>query len=377
MDRINTSSTPETNVDWYADGERANAVVLNRPIKAVSEIINTGLIDPIMNGPDVKPVMNIDFSNTKSSDSRITVVRSGTSTYINQFGQITLASTDSPRITHDPVTLRCTGLMKEGARTNLLLNSLINGTNLSTKSVTVTAQAYTLSFYGTGTVTLSGASTGSLVGSGAYPTRSTMTFTPSAGSLTLTVTGTVQFAQLEAGTGASSFIPTAGASATRSADSIFIDGTRFNAFHNGTEGTYLVKGSVSVTSTSAAARRIISVSDAAGTDEISIRHSTGAAANRIYAYVNDSGTAQVDTSGSTLDISTSTPFIAVLGYKSGSFDFGCAGTVISDNSGSVPTVDRIRFGSSVSGDDMFGTFEKIAFYPKKLQTSAIQVLSVL
>jgi hypothetical protein len=70
---------------------------------------------------------------------------------------------------------------------------------LSTQSVTVAAVQKTLSFRGTGTVTLSGASTaGPLVGTGANDIVS-LTFTPSAGSLTLTVSGTVNDAQLNTG----------------------------------------------------------------------------------------------------------------------------------------------------------------------------------
>lgn len=70
---------------------------------------------------------------------------------------------------------------------------------LATQSVDVTNAEHTLSFKGTGTVTLSGASTaGPLVGTGAEDVVS-LTFTPSAASLTLTVTGTVELAQLELG----------------------------------------------------------------------------------------------------------------------------------------------------------------------------------
>jgi hypothetical protein len=120
----------------------------------------------------------------------------------------------------------------------VLLNSLINGTNLSTQSVTTTAQAYTLSFYGTGTITLSGAFSGSLIGSGAFPTRSTLTFTSTAASLTLTVSGTVQYAQLEAGSFATSFIPTAGASVTRSQDSASVTGANFSSWFNPSAMTF-------------------------------------------------------------------------------------------------------------------------------------------
>lgn len=116
--------------------------------------------------------------------------------------------------THASWTLiRVLGLLVEEGRTNLLLNSA----TLSTQSVTVTATAHTLAFYGTGTVTLSGAATGTLVGTGAN-NRVTLTFTPTAGSLTLTVSGSVTSAGLQAGAFITSYIPTTTAQVTRAAD---------------------------------------------------------------------------------------------------------------------------------------------------------------
>jgi hypothetical protein len=76
-------------------------------------------------------------------------------------------------------------------------NELVNTDTLTTQNVTGTNVQRVLSFWGTGTVTLSGTSTaGPLVGVDAN-TRVSLTFTPTAGTLTLTVSGTVSQAQLE------------------------------------------------------------------------------------------------------------------------------------------------------------------------------------
>lgn len=108
------------------------------------------------------------------------------------------------------------GLRVEPARTNLFLNSRA----AATQSITVTAVAHTLSFVGTGTITLSGVSVdGPLVGTGANDLVQ-LTFTPTAGLLTCTVSGSIDYVQLEVGSYASSRITTTGASATRAVDNI-------------------------------------------------------------------------------------------------------------------------------------------------------------
>jgi hypothetical protein len=76
---------------------------------------------------------------------------------------------------------------------------------MATQSVTVAAVAHTLAFTGTGTVTLTGASiAGPLIGTGAG-NRVSLTFTPTAGSLTMTVVGSVTLAQLELGSTATPY----------------------------------------------------------------------------------------------------------------------------------------------------------------------------
>jgi hypothetical protein len=118
----------------------------------------------------------------------------------------------------------------EQQRTNLVFPSDI----ATTQTRTVTATAHTLTFYGTGSVTLSGVATGTLTGTGAN-NRVALTFTPTAGSLILTVTGTVTNWQLEAGTFSSTLIETTTAAVTRLSDSVSISGV--SALIGQTEGT--------------------------------------------------------------------------------------------------------------------------------------------
>ena len=163
------------------------------------------------NRNSIRPSLILDFARSQTVDPRITFTRASSATYFNSQGVLSTAANNTPRIDFNPATGRCLGLLIEDNSTNILLNSA----TLSTQSVTTTATTYTLSFYGTGTIALSGTYTGSLVGSGAFPTRSTLTFTATAGTLTLTVSGTVSYAQLETKLFATSYITTTGATATR------------------------------------------------------------------------------------------------------------------------------------------------------------------
>ena len=101
----------------------------------------------------------------------------------------------------------------EPQSTNLYLNS----ENLSTQNVTTLALTYTVSFRGTGTITFSGTHTSSLVGTGSMDLVST-TFLATAGTLISTVSGDVKYAQIEASSYATSYIPTDGSTVTRSAE---------------------------------------------------------------------------------------------------------------------------------------------------------------
>lgn len=114
-----------------------------------------------------------------------------------------------------PAVVPGVGLWARQANTNLLLNSA----TLATQSVTLPASVATLSFIGTGSVTLSGAASGTLTGSSAKE-RVSLTFTPTAGSVTFTVSGSVKLATLFAGALPGPVVVTGAATATAAADAL-------------------------------------------------------------------------------------------------------------------------------------------------------------
>ncbi len=119
-----------------------------------------------------------------------TFTRTGTQGAFDIDGTVDFFAADIPAI-------HSRGYHAYGALTNLLLNAGQN-TALTTQSVTATAAAHTIAFIGTGSVTLSGTGSGTLNGTGAT-NQVALTFTPTAGSLTVTVTGDVRYAVLMLG----------------------------------------------------------------------------------------------------------------------------------------------------------------------------------
>jgi hypothetical protein len=121
----------------------------------------------------------------------------------------------------NPAIIKGEGFWSRKAATNLFLNSTAG----VTQNITVAAVQHTLSFLGTGTVTLSGVSTaGPLVGTGRR-NRVSLSFTPTAGVLTLTITGSVQFVSLVTGASVGPIIVTVGASVAMQADALSVSAT--------------------------------------------------------------------------------------------------------------------------------------------------------
>jgi len=156
-----------------------------------------------------------------SGSGDMTTTRATTATRVNSSGLVENVATGIPRVDY---TGGFANILLEPQRTNRLLNSA----TVVTQTITTTAVANTLSFYGTGTITLSGTFSGLLAGTGAS-NRVSLTFTPTAGSLVLTVNGTCTNGQLETGSYATSYIPTTTSTVTRNRDIM----SRSNIYTNG------------------------------------------------------------------------------------------------------------------------------------------------
>ena len=193
----------------------------------------------------------------------LTVVRATTATRVDENGNIVDVPANVARIDYSAGE---PAILVEPQRTNLVFPS-----NIATTQVrAVTAKIYTLSFYGSGSVALSGAFVGVLNGTGAN-NRVSLTFTPTAGNLTLTVSGSVANWQLEVGSSATSLIKTISGSVTRNADVI----SNVNAIDliGQTEGTIFVDYNKVLANDST--RNIISISDGSSKNLIEIWDGVG------------------------------------------------------------------------------------------------------
>jgi hypothetical protein len=316
----------------------------------------------------VLPRLALDFT-TASLDARVTFTRTGnTATVTNSSGNIVGINANLPRFDYNPTTLVCNGLLIEEARTNALVNSLIDGTNLTTQIVTTTAVAYTLSFYGTGNIVLSGTSSSTQTGSGAYPSRKTFTFTPTAGALTLTVSGTVQYAQLEVGSFATSFIPTTTAT-LRNADLVSMIGGNFSSWYNATQGTlYAQYNHANVTSRNAAF-----ISDSTTANRMGI--TTVAGIYESFRFQSSSG--NYFANDTVPYVSNATASFA-FAYKASDQAAASSARLITVASpqATIPTVNVLYIGADFSGGNQLnGHVKRISYYPQRLTNAELQAIT--
>ena len=237
----------------------------------------------------------------------MTVVRATTATRVNSSGLIESVATNVPRLNYDGA---CPSVLVEPQRTNRLLNSDV----VVTQSITTAGLQMAVSFYGTGTITFSGTFVGSLVGTGAN-NRVSIVFTPTTGTLVLTVTGSVTKGQVETGGYATSYIPTLGTSVTRNIDVITRNNVYTNNLITSLGGTWFIElnnniplirdvasGGMSLKTSQASFLNGFSIRTASGSNRLFIAKRINNVETTLYTTLTNTVKIAIDWNGTTADV---------------------------------------------------------------------------
>ena len=382
------------------------------------------------------PSLDLRFADNKSlvdavtGASLVTFTRASSGTYTDSAGVLQTAATDVPRFDHNPTTGESLGLLVEEQRTNLLLRSEDFSTtwvrfnvNASSNAIlapdgTLTAdkltendadnfhrirQGITSGVTGVFSVFLKAAertrvnlgtsdinliagfdlSAGSVVsgtgsiepfGDGWYRCSISATFTTSGPFLLLrnsssefyTGDGTSGIylwgAQLEAGAFPTSYIPTTTSTATRNASlADLISG----AIANNIRSFY-----VEFSSPAVGTRGVVSLNDNTANERASVL--TSGTDPRLV--VHDGGVEQANINGGTVAAGVRTR-VAV---RINADDFAISingGAVVTDTSGTLPTVDRLMFGRTQAGEYLNGRIARFTGWSQLLPNATLQTLA--
>jgi hypothetical protein len=244
---------------------------------------------------------------------------------------------------------------------------------------------------GSGSVTASAGGTASIVPAGdgwyrvtfsaaATATASTAGFflvfiaNGTAGRLSVnTSTDTLYFwgAQLEAGSFATSYIPTVASQVTRSADVATMTGTNFSSWYNQSEGTLLVEADQNAATGSNA--RAVSANN--GSVNESIQLAVIASGLQSYGEIRAGGVVGFSVVNGA--ISLGSPFKIALGYALNDTILSTNGTNSSvDTSVAVPTVTLLNIGTNAGGGNAInGHIRQIAYYNTRLSNNQLQGLT--
>lgn len=302
-----------------------------------------------------------------SGSGDMTTTRATTATRINSSGVIENVANGVPRLDYSNSLTAPTWLL-EPQRTNRILNS----TTVITQTITTTAVANTLSFYGTGTITLSGTFSGTLVGTGTS-NRVSLTFTPTAGSLVLTVSGTCTNGQLEIGSYATSYIPTTTSTVTRNEDLASVSG--ISSLIGQTEGVLFVESAALANDLT---DRIISISDGTTSNRIILYYSTSS--NNIAVAMVSAGTTVIP--GISYNISNETQFAKIAVRYSNTLGVSLWVNGVNRNSSVVTTLPismtKFSFDRATSGSNTFyGKLKSAQLYKTYLTDAEMASLTTL
>ena len=369
--------------------------------------------------------LSLDFT-TGVLDPRLTFTRSTTGTYINSSGYVTSAAINAPRFDYDPTALTPRGLLIEGSSSNLLKYSAYADTNWL--AFGGYSKSYTTNITSPANDTSAARVMFSAVGHGLYTNNTQMGYTNTVGAtytmsawiratsnttnlnirfgdsavasspnIPITTTWTryeysyvavsasgplIQSAsgtatgefemwgfQLEAGSGASSYIPTGASQGNRSADSCVMTGTNFSSWYTQGIGTVCWSGSAFRIT----AGHLANINTVNNDPRITAYVGAGSLTNLV-----TNGTTQASISFGT--VTANTAFKAAWRFNTNDFA-AClnAGTVYTDTAGTVPTgVDRMQIGAAEGGYQFIdGWIKSIKYYPTAFTNAQLQTATTL
>ena len=327
----------------------------------------------VENYPTIRPTLNLDFVNSDMVDPRVTFTRTSTATYHDAKGVLQTVPANVPRIDYDPMTGECKGLLIEEQRVRL---NFVSAAPTVAESITVTAVAHTVSFYGNGSIALSGAHTETVSGTGASPTRTTLTFTPTSGTLTITPSGSVQHLQVEAGAFATSVILGEGSQVTRDADNASMTGENFSGWYR--QDAFTLTADVSPIG--GVDSHAVSISDSFDQRALALQwcNGLGTLTKNVETFLDSTsyspaGSRPDATSGSRLKLAGS---FAVGGVASNSVDGDIlVGTLVIPG---MPEHSALRFGKNASDLSLTawtGHIRRVSGYPIALDPSQLQTIT--
>ena len=375
------------------------------------------------NLPLLRPSLSLNFARAGVLDPRITFTRASTAMYYDSAGTLQTALANVARFDHDPATGEALGFLVEGAATNLCLQSedLTTTWFLQATNPTLTANsgvapdgtstadkvAFAADAGSRVTQDTSSATSGSTKytfsvwaryisgdtgfrlfvwdagGGDQYSSEFTATSSWVRHSWTFTYGGgvtrqislrcnaggdaaTIEFwgAMLEAGEGPSSYAKTTTVSVTRSADIATLTDI---SWYDQNEGTILAEADTSDFAL-AGPMGVVVMDDETLNNLIRIKINS----NAVEAVITAGGSTQ----STGLTIATTASFKAALAYAENDFAFTADGAaVVTDTSGSLPTVTRMLLGKHSNGYWLNGHLHRIAYYPKRITNTQLQALT--
>lgn len=372
------------------------------------------------NKPVIEPSLLLDFANSETVDSRITLTRESIATRTNRFGLIETVDWNVPRIDYDPVTRECKGFLIEEARTNLMTysqdftNSIWDAPVTGRSRATRIASSGVIAPDGSATAAtyknVAGDSDGDLIhrlitgtigvpytysiwikrrlGTGQIqmavgdnvPQNITITSEWQRYSVTYTPTTTsvrgyvlikttddeidIWGAQVESGTFATSYIPTSGTAVTRESD---VPSIPLSTWFNATEGTMYSEFSTFDTDNFGV---IYAGSSTAGTPHLTKVVVTGGLYGACFG----------DGGSNTLNNTVIFPGTAkaAYAYKSGDSAVAVNSTVVTNSDTSVFAANSPAYIGCRGGDSLFqlnGYMKKLTYYPKRVSNTELQALT--